>query len=98
MPRLLLSRAVYVHSQQAPNLLLWPRQRNLALGTEDVAVEIGDPLPAARGDVEIADRSLHVRRNAVPVELRIEVHDIGGRRIAELAVDPGLLELMVQCI
>ena len=58
-------------------LLLRARQRDLALGAEDVAVEVGDPLPAARGDVEIADRGLHVGRDAVPVELRIEVDEIG---------------------
>src|SRR6478735_11475197 len=62
-------------------LSLRPGQRDLAFGAEYVAVEIGDPLPADLGLVEIADLGLDVRRDAVPVELRIAVHDVGGRVI-----------------
>src|ERR1700761_9487303 len=53
------------------------RQADVALGAKYVAVEVGDPLPPAGGDVEITDRGLHVRRDAVPVELRVEVHEVG---------------------
>src|SRR6201996_3188648 len=74
------------------------RQADIALGAEHVAVEIGDPLPPARGDVEIADRGLYVRRDAVPEELRIEIDEVGRRGIAELAVQAGFLEFVIQRI
>src|SRR5579871_1821945 len=79
-----------------PNLLLRPRQRDLPFGAKHVAVEIGYPLSPARGDVEIADRRPYVRRHAVPVELRVEVDEVGRRGIAELAVHPGLLEFVIE--
>ena len=72
------------------------RRGDVALGAEDVGVEVGDPLPPARGDVEVADRGLDVRRDAVPVELRVLVDEIGRVVVAELAVEPGLLELVVE--
>jgi len=52
-------------------LVLRSGQADVALGAEDIAVEVGDPLPAARRDVEIADCGLDMRGHAVPVELRI---------------------------
>src|ERR1700692_4544257 len=77
-------------------LPLRPRQRNVAFGAEDVAVEVGDPLAAARGLVEIADFGLDMRRHAFPVELRVAIDDVGGRIIAELAVDADFFELVVE--
>ena len=53
-------------------------------------------MPSARGNVEIADRGLHVRRDAVPVELRIEIDEIGGRGIAELTIESGFLEFVIK--
>jgi len=50
-------------------LALRSGQVHLALG-EDVAVQIGDPLPAAGGEVEIADREPDLRRDIGRVELR----------------------------
>src|SRR5437764_13624116 len=67
---------------------------DLPLGTEHVGIEIGDPLPAAGGDVEISDRGLNVRIYALPIELRIEIDDIGRGAITELPVEADLLELV----
>src|ERR1700741_2640987 len=77
-------------------LFLRSGERYLALGAEDVAVEIGDPLPADLGLVEIADLGLDMRRDAVPIELRIAVHNVGRRVVAELSVDADLLEFVVE--
>src|SRR5260363_277582 len=77
---------------------LWPRQRDVALGAKHIGIEIGDPLPASGRHVEIADFGLDVRRDAVPIELRVAMDDVGRRIIAELAVDADLLELVVQRI
>src|SRR5580704_13396994 len=73
-------------------------QAQVAFGAEDIAIEIGDPLPPARSDVEIADRGLDMRRNAVPVKLRVEIGEIGRRRITKLPIHPDLFELEIQCI
>ena len=40
---------------------LWTAQVWLALGAKNIAVEISDPLPSARRDVEVADRTLDLR-------------------------------------
>jgi hypothetical protein len=37
-----------------------------------------------------------MRRDAVPVELRIEIDEIGGRGIAELPVQACFLEFVIQ--
>src|SRR4029079_11478532 len=58
-------------------LLLRPAQPDIALGSEDVGIEIGDPLPSAGRHIEVADGSLHVGGDAVPVELRVFVHEVG---------------------
>src|SRR3954454_25047522 len=78
------------------SLTLRPGQRDVAFGAEHVAVEIGDPLPADLGLIEIADLGLDVRCDAVPIELRITIHDVGRRVVTELAVDADLLELVVE--
>src|SRR3954466_12543321 len=72
---------------EAAALFLRPGQRDVTLGAEHVAVEVGDPLPPDLGLVEVADLGLDVRCDAVPIELRIAVHDVGWRIVAELAID-----------
>src|SRR5580700_7338798 len=79
-----------------PSLMLRAGEAEIALGTEYIGVKARDPLPPARGDVEIPDRGLAVRRDALPIELRIKVRDIGRRRVAQLTVQPDFLELLVQ--
>src|SRR5699024_941835 len=69
-------------------------QSDLALRAEDVAVKIRDPLTTACRHVQAIDGALDVRRNHIPVELRIAVDDVGRRFIAELAVDTDFLELV----
>jgi hypothetical protein len=57
-----------------------------ALGTKNIAVKICDPLPSARGDVEVADGALDVCRDAAPVEFRITIGQISRRGVTELPV------------
>src|SRR5262249_60304857 len=76
--------------------MLWARERDVALGPEHVAIEVGDPLPSARGDVEIAERGLNAWGHAVPVELGIEIDEVRRRAIAELTVHARLLELVIE--
>ena len=83
-------------AQQQSSLFLRAAQRDVALGAEHVGVEVGDPLPAVGSDVQIADRGLHVGSDAVPVELWVLVDEIGRRLVAELAVEAGLLEFVVE--
>ena len=52
-------------------------------------------MPSARCYVEISDGSLDVRRNGLPVKLRIQFSEIGGRFITELPVEADLLKFIV---
>src|SRR5262249_516934 len=71
-------------------------ERDVAFGAKKIGVEIGNPLPAVRRDVEIANGGLNVWRHAVPVELRIFGDDVGGAVVAELAVEAGFFELVIE--
>src|SRR5690242_10584797 len=88
------TRADHAAFRRAFGSGLRTRQRDVALGAKDIGVEVGDPLPAGRGHVEIAYLGLDVRRDALPIELRIPVDDVGRRVVAELSVDADLLELI----
>src|SRR5262245_22995204 len=61
-------------------------QAKFALGAKHVAVQAIDPLSATRRDVKVPDRFLDVRRNVVPIKLRVLVSEIGWRSIAELFI------------
>ena len=74
----------FIDDVPVSGLSLRPRQIYLALSPKYVAVEIGDPLPAAGRDIEIADRKLDLRCHIRPIELWKFIDDIGGRRIVEL--------------
>ena len=65
------------------HLDLRARLRELSFRPKDVAVEIGDPLTPARGDVEVTDGGLDLWRDVGPIELWVFVNDVGGRFIAE---------------
>src|SRR6516225_4311684 len=73
---------------------LRPGKGDIPLGMEHVGVQVCDPLPPARCDVEIADRGLDMGIHAIPVELRVKVYDIRRRNITELSVEARLLKLM----
>src|SRR3954469_17369855 len=82
----------------AIHVRLWlrSRQAHLALGAKDVAVEACNPAPPARRDVEITNGGLDMWRDAVPIELRILVHEVRRRIIPELLVQSALLEFVVE--
>ena len=56
---------------KTPVLSLWTGVAWLALGAKDIAVEIGDPPPSVRRDVEVAHGALDMSRYAAPIKLRI---------------------------
>ena len=68
------------------------------LGAKDIAVEIGDPPPSVRRDVEVAHGALDMRRYAAPIKLRILIGEIGRRNIAELLIPSDFLELVIKRI
>ena len=59
-------------------LALPTEQANVTFGAEDIAIKIGDPLPSARRDIEVANGLLDVHRYTAPIELRIAINEIGG--------------------
>src|SRR5262245_24071275 len=84
-----------VGHSRATSLLRSP-ERDVAFGAKNIGVEIGNPLPAVRRDVEIANGGSNVWRHAVPVELRILVDEVGGVVVAELTVEARFLELVIE--
>jgi hypothetical protein len=81
-----------------PGRLRFGRMMKPSLGAKDIAVKACDPLSSARSDIQISNSRLDMCRNAVPIELWIEVGEIGGRGVAKLPVHPHLLEFIVQRI
>src|SRR5271167_3209478 len=81
-----------------PTSVLWTAQAKLALSAKNIAIEIGDPLPTVRRDVEVTDRALDMRRYTAPIELRIEIGEIGWRSIAELLVHPNFFKFVIKRI
>src|SRR4249920_1118641 len=79
-------------------LVFWTAQAKLALCTKNIVVQIRDPLPPARCDIEEADRILDMRRYAAPIELRILIGKIGWRSITELLVHPNLFKFVIKRI
>src|SRR5262245_23610082 len=77
-------------------LRLWSRKARLAFGTKYVAVKAGDPPASARRDVEIMDGRLDMRRDVVPVKLRILVDEIRRRFITELPVQANFFEFVIK--
>src|ERR1700704_2509465 len=81
---------------ERPLLRLWSRKVQLALGAKDVAVEACNPTTPARRDVEIADGGLDMWRDAVPIKLRIFIHEVRRRFIPELLVQTTLFKFVVK--
>src|SRR5271154_1477880 len=79
-------------------LRLRPEKAQFMLGAKDIGVEAVDPLPPARGHVQVADGALNVRRHAVPIELRIFVDQVRRRFVAELPVQADFLEFIEERI
>src|SRR5262249_24971258 len=77
---------------------LRPPMAQLTLGTKYVAVEAGDPPTPARGNIEVTDSGLDVRRDVVPIKLRIFIDDVGRRLVAELPVQTNLFKFVVKRI
>ena len=65
---------------------------------EDVGVELGDPLLALDGPLEMAQRGVEAGLDLGPEELRELLGEIGWRFIAQLPREPGLDELVVERI
>src|SRR5262245_37404686 len=82
----------------ATTLWLWPRMAQLTLGTKYVAVEACDPPTPARGNIEVIDSGLDVRRDVVPIKLRIFIDDVRRRLVAELLVQTNFFKFVVERI
>ena len=78
--------------------MLRAAETELALCTKDIAVKIGNPLPSARRNIEIANCALDVGRYAPPIELGIEIGQVRGRRITELLVHSDFFKLAKKSI
>src|SRR3954467_1445528 len=89
-------RRALARAELATLLRLRSRQAHLALGAKDVAVEAGNPATPARRDVEITDGGLDMWRDAVPIKLRISIHEVRRRFIPELLVQPTLFKFVVK--
>src|SRR5262249_47095969 len=81
-----------------PTLWLWPRIAQFTLGRKNVAGKAGDPPAHTGGNIEVIDSGLDVRRDVVPIKLRIFVNDVRRRLIAELLVQTDLLKFVVERI
>src|SRR5450631_2505154 len=77
-------------------LALRTHQPLRALRTQDMMVQVCDPLPAGSRHVQVFYPVLDVHRDAVPEKCRVLFNDVGGRRIAKLPVGADLLELPIQ--
>src|SRR6266436_1655265 len=81
-----------------PRLWLWSRMAQLTLSTKYVTVEVCNPPASARGNIEITDSGLDVRRDSVPIKLRIFIDDVCWRLIAELLVQTNFFKFVVERI
>src|SRR6267154_367739 len=79
-------------------LRLRPRQAKLALRTKYVAVEACNPPTPARGDIEVADSSIDMWTDPVPIKSGIFLDEIRRRLIAQLLVQADFLEFAEKCI
>src|SRR5262249_7822812 len=77
---------------------LWPRKTQLTLRTKYVAVEACNPPTPTRGNIQVIDSSLDVRRDVVPIKLRIFIDDVRRRLVAELPVQTNLFKFVVKRI
>src|SRR5688572_17400243 len=75
---------------------LRPQPAPRVLDREDVAVEVGDPLLALDGELEIAERVADVGLDVLPEERRILLDHVGGAGIAAALGHAGFQELVVE--
>src|SRR5262245_27489154 len=85
------------HSRKR-DIPLWPRKAQLTLRTKYVAVEACNPPTPSRGNIEVIDSGLDVRRDVVPIKLRIFIDDVRRRLVAELPVQTNLFKFVVKRI
>src|SRR5262245_16182317 len=77
---------------------LRPRIAQLTLRTQYVAVEACNPPTPSRCNIEVIDSGLDVRRDVVPIKLRIFIDDVRRRLVAELPVQTNLFKFVVKRI
>jgi hypothetical protein len=66
------------------------------LDRENVAVEGRGPLLTLHGHFEVTQRGANIALDLAPIELRIVVDQIGRTAIAELLVNAGFGEFLVE--
>jgi hypothetical protein len=78
------------------SLWLGAAERQVALSTKDVCVQVSDPSPALDSDIQVPHRRLDLLRDMLPEEHGIAVDDVGRRGVAQPLVHPRLRELIKQ--
>jgi len=78
--------------------VLWSGKAQLTFGAKDVTVEARNPLTSARCNIEIIDGVLDIRRDLVPIKLRILIDNVCRRIIPELLVKANLFKFEVKRI
>ena len=68
------------------------------LSAEYITVKIVDPLSPIRGYIEEVNSVLNVRRDFVPVELRVFIDQVRRRCVAKLSIQADFLEFVVERI
>src|SRR5450759_1283826 len=66
------------------------------LGTQDVMMQVSDPLPAGNRHIEIFYSILDMRRYAVPEEGGVLVNNVSRRRISELSIHTDLFKFGIE--
>src|SRR5262249_57584494 len=69
-----------------------------AFRAKNIAVKIGDPLSSAGGNIEVADRTLDMRRYASPIELGVKISKVGRSGVAELFIHSHFFQFAINRI
>ena len=88
-----INRSLARARRDASSLSLWSRMAQVTLSTKYVTVEAFNPPASARGNIEITDSGLDVRRDSVPIKLRIFIDDVCWRFVAKLACSDQFLQI-----
>ena len=70
----------------------------LTLGAKYVAVEARNPLASTRCNIEVTDSGLDLRRDTVPIKLRIFIDEVRRRFVAKLLIQTNLFKFVVKRI
>jgi hypothetical protein len=73
-------------------------KHHLTLCSENVTVEVRNPLTPARRDIEVTYGCLNLRSNIVPIEVRVSVNNVRWRIVAKRFIQTNFLKFVEQRI